>query len=184
MKIYYIYIGDTMKTKVVKVGQLEENCYIIEEGEKCLIIDPGDEYEKINKKIVYDLVGVIITHHHSDHTGALAEIIQNYETAIYDSDNLKEGINKIDDFTFEVIKTPGHTSDSITIYFREEKAMFTGDFIFYHDIGRTDLPSGSLRDMINSIYKIKKYPEDTIIYPGHNRRTSLKEELKYLDTYL
>ena len=55
--------------------------------------------------------------------------------------------------------------------------MFVGDFIFKSSIGRTDLESGDMNEMIKSIDKIKKYPQDTTIYPGHGDRTILKEEI-------
>ena len=79
-------------------------------------------------------------------------------------------------FDYEVILTPGHTSDSKCFYFKCEKALFSGDFLFYHTIGRTDLPSGSDIDMIKSLEKISKYPDDIIIYPGHGPKSTLGRE--------
>ena len=70
-------------------------------------------------------------------------------------------------FKYEVIATPGHTNDSKTFYFADEKIMFTGDFLFYNSIGRMDLPTGSHEEMQKSLEKISKYPLDTKIYPGH-----------------
>ena len=78
--------------------------------------------------------------------------------------------------------TPGHTSDSKCFYFKCEKVLFSGDFLFYHTIGRTDLPSGSDIDMIKSLEKISKYPDDLIVYPGHGPKTKLgveKNNFKY-----
>ena len=51
-------------------------------------------------------------------------------------------------FIFETIYTPGHTDDSISIYFRDEKILFSGDFVFFHMIGRTDLPTGNYNKMV------------------------------------
>ena len=73
---------------------------------------------------------------------------------IYDFYNLKEGINQIDSFVFETIYTPGHKDDCITTYFIEDKVMFTGDFLFYGSIGRTDFPGGSNEKMFASLKKI------------------------------
>jgi len=53
--------------------------------------------------------------------------------------------------------------------------MFTGDFLFYGTIGRTDLEGSNEEDMKKSIDKIKKYP-DAKIYPGHGWTTTLKRE--------
>lgn len=61
--------------------------------------------------------------------------------------------------------------------------MFVGDFIFRLGIGRWDLPTGNIKDMLLSIEKIKKYPNDITIYPGHGESTTLgyeKENNEYL----
>lgn len=164
-----------MKIDKVVVGELRTNCYLISKNDQCIIIDPGDEYEKIknfisNKKIV----GVIVTHYHFDHIGALKFF---NKSLILDKNNLDEKIYKIGDFEFEVIYTPGHKEDAITIYFYEEKIMFTGDFIFKSAIGRTDLDGGNMLDMVSSLNKMKRYDGNIIIYPGHGDETILMNEL-------
>ena len=62
--------------------------------------------------------------------------------------------------------------------------MFTGDFLFYHTIGRCDLESSNPKDMIESLKKIQTYPDDTLIYPGHGKSSILKEEKKYFNEYI
>ena len=77
-----------MQVNRLVVGDLETNCYILINNNKCLIIDPGDEYEKIKNEVSNkEVVGVIITHHHFDHIGAL-----NYfnKSLILDKSNLEE----------------------------------------------------------------------------------------------
>lgn len=162
-----------MNIKSVKVGSYQTNCYIIEKDNKCLVIDPGDEYEKIKSNIEFEVIGVLITHNHFDHIGAL-EYFKDIN--IYDVHNLKEGKTGIGPFKFEVIYTPGHTSDSITYYFYEEDVMFTGDFLFYETIGRTDLETSDQEEMIKSINKIIKYCDKINIYPGHGIKTNLGYE--------
>jgi len=163
-----------MNFDIVKVGMLQTNCYIIETDNKVLIIDPGDNYEKIMKSVNNkEIVGVIITHYHHDHIGAL----NNFnEDLIYDCSNLKEGNNVIGPFSFNTIYTPGHKADSITIYFEEDKKMFTGDFLFRDTIGRTDLPTSSVSEMMNSLKKIFEYPENIEVYPGHGSSTTIARE--------
>ena len=162
-----------MNIEIVKVGYLETNCYILSLNNKVLVIDPGDEIDKIKKVInEREVVGCIITHYHFDHVGAI-----KYFKNVYDINNLKEGINTIDPFTFEVIYTPGHKEDTITIYFKEKHLMFVGDFIFKDGIGRTDLDGGSTQDMLNSLKKISKYNDDIVVYPGHGDSTKLGLEL-------
>jgi len=164
-----------MKIKRLILGSLETNCYILKNNDEVLIIDPADDYEEIikntdNKKIL----GVIVTHHHFDHIGALSNFKDKYK--IYDYSNLLDD-NKIGSFKFKRLITKGHTDDSISIYFEKDKVLFSGDFIFKHEIGRCDL-GGNVADMKNSIEYIKKFPKDITIYPGHGEKTTLEDELK------
>lgn len=154
-----------MEINSVVVGPLDTNCYILNNNGKILIIDPGDDKDKIINKITGEVVGIIITHHHFDHVGALDEIKNYYKVDVFDFNNLKAN-NKISNFEFKMIHTPGHTDDSITIYFEKEKIMFVGDFIFYGSIGRTDL-GGNIFDMKKSIESILLYDDDIKLYPGH-----------------
>ena len=162
----------------LKVGNLRCNCYLLKIENEILIIDPGADANKIIEKIGDGrVVGIIITHHHPDHDGAVYELVERYKTLVYDKNNLIEGKFKIGKFNFEVIFTPGHKEDSITLFFGKEKAMFCGDFIFKDCIGRCDLEGGSITDMILSIKKIKKYDMDIVIYPGHGVTTTLRHEI-------
>ena len=166
-----------MKIEVVKVGDLECNCYLIDINGRLLVIDPGDDSDKIINKIGNrSVVGIIITHYHVDQIGALDSIRNKYNVMAYDITNMNEGVNKIDKFNFEVIYTPGHKEDAITIYFKEDKCMFCGDFIFKDSVGRCDLPGGNINEMINSIERIKKYDRDIVVYPGHGDSTIIGYE--------
>ena len=157
-----------MKIDRVIVGSLEENCYIVTKNNKTIIIDPGDEVEKIIDVCKdKNVVGVLITHHHFDHIGALKEI-ENYF-------KIKES-KIIEGFNYQVIEVPGHSRDSVVYYFKDDKVMFVGDFIFLNSIGRTDLPSGSSKEMIKSLELIKNYPDDIVLYPGHGDFTTLRYE--------
>jgi hydroxyacylglutathione hydrolase len=164
-----------MIIKKIVVGYLKENRYILEKNNKVIIIDPGDEFEKIDKEIHGEVIGVLLTHSHFDHVGALNEVLNKYHVPV----------NKFnpEPFNFEVIYTPGHSWDSKTYYFKNEDVMFTGDFIFYHDLGRTDLKSGSQKDMQKSLNKIKKYPLNIKCYPGHGQETTLQEEINNINYF-
>lgn len=164
-----------MIIKRVVVGYLQENCYILEKNGQVLIIDPGDEFNKIDNEINGKVVGVIITHKHFDHVGALKELINKYHVEVNNYD-LKE-------FNFKVLYTPGHSWDSKTYYFENENIMFTGDFIFKGTIGRTDI-GGSDKDMIKSLKMIMPYPDDIKIYPGHGDSTILSVEKQNIKSML
>ena len=166
-----------MNISKIVVGELKTNCYLIEKAGACLLVDPGDEYLKI-KDFIKDkkIVGILITHKHFDHIGCIKELVSDYNISVYDDSNLKEGINYISTFSVDVIKTYGHTMDSICFYFDKEKVMFTGDFLFYDTIGRCDFPESDYKEMLKSIKKIKVYSNDIVIYPGHGRETTLGRE--------
>lgn len=166
-----------MQVETLKVGILQENTYILSIDDKVIVIDPGDEFDKINKVINNrKVLAILITHKHSDHIGAL-KYFKNIN--IYSYDNLKEQEYNIDRFKFNVIFNPGHSSDSVSYYFKEYNYLFCGDFIFYHNIGRCDLPTGNFNEMLESISKIKALPDNTIIYPGHDKITTIKEEKQH-----
>lgn len=174
-----------MKIETVVVGELETNCYVITKSNHVLIIDPGDDEKNILEKVGNKRVdGVIITHHHFDHVGALEEVLKVANCKSYDFSNLKEGENTIGEFTFKVIYTPGHKDDSICLYFKDEKILFSGDFLFKDTIGRWDLEGGSLDELKESIIKISRYPDDLILYPGHGDKTTLGAEKNNFGKYL
>lgn len=163
-----------MKVKTLVLGPLKTNCYLIEKENNCLIIDPASDFELIKREIgSLNIVGILITHYHFDHIGALKELVSFYNVPIYD---YKSNSTSVNDFNFEVIHNPGHTSDSVSFYFKQDKIMFVGDFIFKGTIGRTDLDTGNDLDMMDSLEKLKKYPDDIHIYPGHGSSTYLEYE--------
>lgn len=169
-----------MNISMIKVGLLKCNCYLLEKNNQYLLIDPGDDYDKI-KEFIKDknVIGVLLTHNHFDHVASADNLKEDYKFNIYSQKQLKEGSLQIGDFNFEIIETNGHTMDCFTFYFEEEKIMFTGDFLFKGTIGRCDLLESDYTTMLKSIEKIKKYPDDIIIYPGHGLTTKLGEEKRY-----
>ena len=168
-----------MDVDCIKVGNLRCNCYLISNETECLLIDPGDDLDKIEKFIDgKNVIGILITHGHFDHIGCVKDLVSKYNFSVYDNSNLVEGINKIGSFSFEVIKCYGHTMDSISFYFKKEKIMFTGDFLFKQTIGRCDLDESNSYCMMRSIENIKKYDDDIVIYPGHGMSSVLGIEKK------
>ena len=173
-----------MNIKCVVTGYLDENCYVLSKNGTCLIVDPGDDFIKIKEAIGEDKVlGVLITHSHVDHIGALRNFLTKRSIKIFKRSNLEEKEYTVGDFTFKCIHTPGHSKDSVTFFFEEDNLMFIGDFIFKESIGRTDLPGGNDIEMKESINKILTYDDSIKLYPGHNEDTTLgyeKENNPYL----
>ncbi len=164
-----------LKIDVLVLPPLENNCYILSCDKKAIIIDPSSEKDKIIKACEgYDVAEILVTHHHFDHVGALQDLEAYY--------HLKHNEFK-NTFGYEVIKTPGHSNDSISFYFPKDKVLFSGDFIFKDGIGRTDFPESSPLDMINSLKMISSYPDDITVYPGHGPKTNLGQEKRHFSYY-
>ena len=149
---------------------------------------------------------IYITHCHGDHIGALqalkeqkggkilihrldAEGLYNKAISLTDyigmDDVNLEADSRVDDgdlihignLEFRVIHTPGHTAGGTCLYCEKEKLLFSGDTLFHGTWGRTDLPTSSFQDIMDSIInKLLVLPEDTIVYPGHGKSTMIKEE--------
>ncbi|WP_372519626.1 MBL fold metallo-hydrolase [Candidatus Ruminimicrobiellum ovillum] len=179
-----------------------------ETSKKAIIIDPGQDGKKVIDKIEkLNLKPEILinTHGHFDHTLSNDIIRQKYNIplAIHkdDTEMLSDAnknfstiigsptiIKKADIFfdkeetketsfcKYYVIHTPGHSKGSVCILI--DNILFAGDTIFKNSIGRTDLYGGDYDEIIQSLQKIKKFPPDTIICPGHGPFTTLKQELK------
>jgi hydroxyacylglutathione hydrolase len=169
-----------METEKIVTGLLDENCYVLKKNGTCLVVDPGDDYHKI-KDVVGDdkVLAVLLTHSHFDHIGALRNFLTKRSVKIFKKSSVEEKEYQIGDFSFQVIYTPGHSKDSISFYFKEEKLMFVGDFVFKESIGRCDLPGGSEEEMQESLSKIKGYPVDVTLYPGHGDATTLDYEFSH-----
>ncbi len=170
--------------EVIKIvtGTLEENCYLLKKGNHCLLIDPGAN-SNIIKQHLGDtkILAILITHMHFDHVGALRDFLADQKKLkVYKNSNLeKEQPMTIGDFTFTPLKTPGHTSDSLSFYFAQENCLFTGDFLFKDTVGRVDLPTGDEQEMELSLRKISTYPDTLIVYPGHGETTTLGREKQF-----
>ena len=169
-----------MNIKIVVVGVLDTNCYIVENDCECLIIDPGAEADNIINNIDKRVIGILLTHRHFDHIGAVEKLSSYYNINIYDYSNLIEGFNNIGCFRFFVQYNLGHTMDSISFIF--DSVMFCGDFIFKDGIGRCDL-GGNYNLMKDSIKKLVRCKKNYLIYPGHGDKFYLNEILNTIKTY-
>ena len=154
-----------------------------------------------------DLQMILITHAHFDHIGGVSTLVQSTtrslniylhpdDQRLWDTGGgakdfgfflelpaanpkpaLDQAIIYLGDNMIQVRHTPGHTSGHVVYYLPEEKLLFCGDLIFYHGVGRTDLPGGSARTLIQSIEKyILSVPDGVRLYPGHGAATTVGEE--------
>ena len=159
-------------------GILEENCYIIHNGRDALIVDPGSEGNKIIDAVKASnlkVIGILITHSHFDHIGALEDVKKEYPDAVV-INNKNKGDQSIGMFKFKVIENPGHTEDSVSYYFDNNDILFSGDFIFKGTIG--NYPDGMEDDMVKSLNVFKYMSSNVLVYPGHGPSTTVKDEIE------
>lgn len=187
-----------MKIKRFIGGLLESNGYIIyqKDGGDAYLIDPGYNSKVFIEYIRehgFSLKGILLTHHHYDHSGVADRVKAAFDCPIYlhrrDCDiYFKEFKRNVDIYMedgnvfdlegeeIRVIHTPGHTGGSVCFMSEKSKVCFTGDTIFNVDLGRTDLEGGSEEEMIDSILNIiDKWPNDIMIYPGHGDGCTMKK---------
>ncbi len=87
---------------------------------------------------------------------------------------LKEGELRLKNRVLQIFQTPGHSPGSLSIYWSEKKALFTGDLIFYGGVGRTDFPKGNSKLLIRSIERLARLDVE-ILLPGHGEIVIGKE---------
>ena len=196
-----------MNIKLMQVGPIGTNCYILEHDNKIAVIDPGDEAGRILaelKKSDAQVEYILLTHGHYDHTTAVPELHQALpETKIYihqadangagsrlfplagQVDDLllyDEGdILPLGDLTIEVLHTPGHSPGSVTL--KAGDALFTGDTLFAGDCGRTDLRGGSWEEILVSLGRLGKLEGNYHILPGPEGTSDLDTE-RQVNRYL
>jgi glyoxylase-like metal-dependent hydrolase (beta-lactamase superfamily II) len=88
-----------------------------------------------------------------------------------------EGHNDIGGFDVEAFFLPGHSAGS-TVY-KIGDALFTGDVLFQGSVGRTDLATGSWQEMMNSIRRLKSFPDALKVYPGHGPASTIGQEKRW-----
>ena len=193
-----------MKVKVMQVGPIGTNCYILEdEGAKlAAVIDPGDEAEAIQE--VVEGTGarveyILLTHGHYDHTTGVPDLKKRFPDAqvyIHQADangagstlyplagqvaglkHYKEGDTlPLGSLTIQVMETPGHSPGSVTL--RVGDVLFTGDTLFCGSCGRTDLRGGSYAQIMASLKRLGELEGDFHVCPGHGETSTLDRERK------
>jgi glyoxylase-like metal-dependent hydrolase (beta-lactamase superfamily II) len=199
-----------MLIKSIVVGPLEVNCFIIAEeaSKKALVIDPGDEPDRIMDVVKDNKLNVeyiVCTHGHFDHVGAVSDLknetgakvlIHKHEIEIYSAakdmaafwgyelDPLPDPDVLVEEG--EIIKIGGvgfkvfHSPGHSPggICLYGEGVVVTGDTLFAGSVGRTDFYGGDMNKLKESFKRLMTLPEDTRVLPGHGPETTIGYEKK------
>lgn len=190
------------------VGPVRANCYILSlpGRDDCVLVDPGAQPERILAAVKgRKIAAVLLTHGHFDHIGGVDGILSP-DTALYihelDEPMLRDPqknmavmigqelavkaraslVREGDTITaagipFTVLHTPGHTPGSVC--YQAGNMLFTGDTMFRHGYGRTDLPGGSWDDLYGSLKRLLLLQKEFEVYPGHDDSTTIGREQEY-----
>ncbi len=192
------------------VGAWKAECYALTNEAGTIVLDPGAEPQRIlrwlgDKKVV----GIILTHCHSDHIGAVNELVEAYgcwvacgardvdgvadvhrsgfdeEGIDYTVDHVDRALEEGDVVTWggdslTVLNTPGHTPGSICLLCEDQKVMFSGDMLFQGAIGSTAFVLGNDADMVRSCARLTELDPALRVYPGHGGPTTMQAELPML----
>ena len=200
-----------MDVRMFTVGPVQENCFLFwREGSKeALMVDPGEEAPKLLGAIEalgVELKGILLTHTHFDHVGAVAPVaratgtevwVPEIERAVladimsfvpwdgfgpyesYEAEHTVTGGERLElaGFEIDVLFTPGHSPGHVTYSIPAESAVFSGDVLFQGSIGRTDLPGGDTATLMATLQAlVEALPDDTTVYPGHMGVTTIGAE--------
>lgn len=161
----------------------------------------GDIYRAITGK-GFKIGAILLTHGHFDHIWGAQELRAASGAKIYAYEKeqplcesaelnvskqagractvkanryLKDGEEiAVGEMKCRLIATPGHTAGSCCYYFEEDAKLISGDTLFCQSVGRTDLPTGSMSDIVRSIgEKLMVLPDDVKVYPGHGETTTI-----------
>ena len=188
-----------LKIHTLPLGAYQTNCYILQNGHRCAIIDPGYEPERIlaflkEKGLTAD--AILLTHGHFDHVGAVKELHEATGCKVYlcaedlslpakwtageltYTDTYGEGdVLELSGLTIRVLHTPGHTAGSVCLLV--DDTLYTGDTLFARSCGRTDLPGGDSQVILTSLRRLHDMEGDYTVCPGHSGSTTLSLEREY-----
>jgi glyoxylase-like metal-dependent hydrolase (beta-lactamase superfamily II) len=197
-----------MDVRMFTVGPLQENCYLVrrEGSDRALLIDPGDEAQKLQgamEQLGVEPEAILLTHTHFDHIGAVAPLARATGAAVYcpreelpvladpsaffgamfgpvegwEAEHAIDGGQRLQLAGFDVDVVATPGHSPDHVTFVIDGALFSGDVLFQGSIGRTDLPGADHETLMESIAGLlERFDDDTKVHPGHMGLTTLGRE--------
>lgn len=190
-----------MQIKTYPIGSYQTNCYMVwEDGsDSCILIDPGYVPEQLLEEVRRHrktLEAILLTHGHFDHIGGVKKLAEETGCQVYiHADELKmparmaggeiyhthtyaEGdVLTLAGLTLKVLHTPGHTLGCVCLLCGD--VLFSGDTLFAGTCGRTDLPGGNHKTILESLRRLAALEGDLQVLPGHGPASSLDLERRF-----
>ena len=197
-----------MKILTFHTTELETDTYLVTNGSEAFVVDPGDGADMLTAAAEAEgakIGWVLLTHAHFDHIGAAAELQCGGALIVMHRDDVPlvgsfknlafYAGKKVEHFTpdvtvsggetldvagiaVKVMHTPGHTAGGVC--YIAEDCIFSGDTLFELSYGRTDFPTGSFKELKNSIVnKLFALKGDYKVFPGHGAPTTLQFEREH-----
>lgn len=154
--------------------------WALHDGQSALVVDPGDAapVHAWLQAQALTLTGILITHHHADHTGGVAELMARYQAPAWGPafEPLPDGVHRLgggdrltlNGLAIEVLDVPGHTAGHIAYYCPDAEGgplLFCGDTLFSAGCGR--LFEGTAAQMLDALDRLSALPGDTRICCAH-----------------
>jgi hydroxyacylglutathione hydrolase len=190
------------------VGAFQENCYLVrpDGAEKALLIDPGDEAERLQaamSELGVEPEAILLTHTHIDHIGAVAPIARATGVPVYcpraeltilaqpdrffppawgsveawEADQPLDGGERLQLAGLDIDVVSTPGHSPGHVTYVIDGALFSGDVLFQSSIGRTDLPGADHATLMASIAGLlERFDDDTTVHPGHMGLTTLGRE--------
>lgn len=172
--------------KQLEVGPMVNFVYLIGDlkTRECVVVDPAWEIDTILKAAATDnmtVVAGLATHYHYDHINGAEELLSKIQGKIYIHKSeapylkgMKSELEKVDvgyrlkigEIEIEFLHTPGHTPGSQCFLVQEH--LVSGDTLFINACGRCDLPGGNAEQLYESLQRLKKLKDETLLLPGHH----------------
>lgn len=162
--------------KITPIPAFTDNyIWLLQDRGQSWVVDPGDPKAVTDALGDTALSGILITHHHLDHTGGLQQLRETYDCPVYGPATIEGITNPIADgdrfelmgCPVEVRAVPGHTLDHLALIIAEGdiQHLFCGDTLFAGGCGR--LFEGTPEQMWDSLDGLAELPEDTLVYCAH-----------------
>lgn len=206
-----ILVPETKHLRILQIvaGPIQTNLFLVmeKERENLFIVDaPPDSIAHAEAEIEglgASPVGLILTHTHWDHVVDASAFKERYTIPVIAHDQARGKLEhpsheavapveidrvvgegdtlELGPVRFEVLHTPGHCADQISLYAPDDRVVFGGDTLFPGGYGRVDLPGASRAATVETLRRLLDLPDDVTVYPGHGMPTTIGRERPWME---